>query len=187
MRRRSFILFMTLILGLPWMTMAQNRYSGNGTESDPYLIQSVSDWDSFADAVKNGTSYAGKYFKLMDDITVTKTVGGGDHSDQNDYYQGRIAFRGVFDGNNHTITMNNITVTKRWAGLFDIIYGSNVAIRNLKVTGSITSTVSSGNASNLGGIVGAANQGIIENCWCDATITAAGNCNSGIVADCNGS
>ncbi len=65
MRKRSFILFMTLILGLPWMTMAQTRYSGSGTESDPYLIQSVSDWDSFADAVKNGTPYAGTYFKLM--------------------------------------------------------------------------------------------------------------------------
>ena len=81
-------------------------WNGTGTEADPYQISSTADWNTLATNVNNGSqTYSGKYFILMADITVTETISSGTPatmvgtSDSN-------SFRGTFDGNGHTITLN---------------------------------------------------------------------------------
>ena len=159
---------------------AQTRYSGSGTSSDPYLIQSVSDWNTFADAVTNGTSYNGNYFRLTTDITVSKTAG----NPTNIWNQAlSTSFRGTFDGDGHTITLDNIEYTAEFGGLFRML-GVSGTVKNLKVNGSVSSS-----ANNVGGIVGVTSayngQCLIENCWSDVTITSTGTYNAGIVAYTN--
>lgn len=144
------------------------------------MIQSVSDWNTFADAVTDGTSYYGKYFKLTTDITVSKTAG----NPTNIWSQIlSTSFRGTFDGDGHTITLNDVAYTGEFGGLFRML-GVGGTVKNLKVNGSVSSS-----SNNVGGIVGvtSAYQGqcLIENCWSDVTITSSGTYNAGIVAYTN--
>ena len=67
---------------------------GNGTETNPYLITSATDWVNLAVDVNTGTSYSGVYFKQTANISITGCVGDEAH-----------AFSGTFDGNGYTIDM----------------------------------------------------------------------------------
>ena len=106
-----------------------------GTEDNPYLIYTVEQWNSFANNVNNGNTYTGKFFKLMDNISVTTMVGVQGHH-----------FSGTFDGDGHTITVN-YTTNDEFCGPFAYTYGAT--IMNLATDGTI-------NTSNkrAGGVVG---------------------------------
>ena len=47
-------------------------FDGSGTDSDPYLIESIEDWNKLASRVYDGTTYSGKHFKLMANLTISK-------------------------------------------------------------------------------------------------------------------
>ena len=68
--------------------------SGEGTESNPYLITDQESWTAFTEQVREGKS-AGKYYKLNNSITTNVMAGTEDH-----------LFSGVFDGSGCTITFN---------------------------------------------------------------------------------
>ena len=102
MKKTAILILLALLTFTP-MAWAWN---GTGTEADPYQISSTADWNTLATNVNNGSqTYSGKYFILMADITVTETISSGTPatmvgtSDSN-------SFRGTFDGNGHTITLN---------------------------------------------------------------------------------
>ena len=101
---------------------------GNGTADDPYLITSVDTWNYLADQVNNGTTYSGKYFRLTNDISVTTMVGNSESN----------SFRGTFDGNGHTLNIS-YTTTSDYTAPFRYIQGAT--FRNLKVTGTISTTM----------------------------------------------
>ena len=92
-------------------------------------------------------------------------------------------FRGLFDGNGHTISNLKITNTRNYNGLFGINEGT---ISNLKTTGSIIVSSSSTSQIYCGGIVGYSNKGEILNCSSSCTITATqtqnGSCHAGGIA-----
>ena len=46
------------------------RLPGSGTADDPFIIASAEDWETFANTVKQGNTYSGKYVSLTEDITV---------------------------------------------------------------------------------------------------------------------
>lgn len=76
-------------------------------------------------------------------------------------------FTGTFDGQGHTISGFNSTSS----GLFGFVNAestSTVAIKNVKLVGSINGSLSWG-----GGLVGTFQRGIIENCFVDVDIEAA--------------
>ncbi|MCR4921252.1 MAG: hypothetical protein K5945_06030 [Bacteroidaceae bacterium] len=66
---------------------------------------------------------------LTDDIDLT----GSDYPDLMIGTEGK-PFRGIFDGNGHTITYNYENVSSKWRGLFAFVNGAT--IRNLRVEGS---------------------------------------------------
>ncbi|MBO4800597.1 MAG: choice-of-anchor J domain-containing protein [Bacteroidaceae bacterium] len=125
------------------------------------VINSAADWESFAAAVNNGTSYVGKLVQLGADISPSGEQGGpmvgtAEHP-----------FRGTFDGNGHTL---NLSINDaEYAAPFRYIDGAT--IRNLKVTGSVNG------GSHCAGIVGAALGGTnnIRDCWMAASVTSGGN------------
>ena len=109
-----------------------------GTEEDPFTISSEEEWNDFADKVNSAylSGYNGKFVKLTADISVT-TMAGTD---------GNHTFRGTFDGDHHTLTVNYDT-QEEFAAPFRYTYGAT--IKKLKTAGTI-------NTSNIhaGGVVG---------------------------------
>ncbi len=114
--------------------------SGNGTETDPYVIASIPEWNFMAAKVKDGNTYKNKYLRLDADITVSQMVGTSENP-----------FEGCFDGNNHTLTFNvgteNAPFDEDYCAPFR--YYHSTSIKNLTVKGDIYTK-----ARYAGGIVG---------------------------------
>ena len=107
---------------------AQWDFQGSGTEDDPYLIPSETVWNFLAENVNAGKNYSGKYFRLTNDISVSTMVGNSESN----------SFRGTFDGDGHTLNIN-YSNTSDYTAPFRYIQGAT--FKNLKVTGSITTTM----------------------------------------------
>ena len=80
---------------------------------------------------------------------------------------GEVMYKGVFNGQGHVVKNLYINNTDNKQGLFSYVGGT---IRNLGVTGSITTT-----GKFVGGIVGYLSSGKVENCYSAVTISAAQN------------
>ena len=130
------------------------------------VINNKADWDTFAAAVNGGNTYEGKLVKLADDFdnsgdgeAVTTLVGTNKSST---YYP----FKGTFDGNGRTLTVNINSTDKNNIGPFRFVNGAT--IKNLHVAGSITTNkqIASGIAARvIGGTV------TIQNCISSVAIT----------------
>ena len=172
--------------------------NGNGTQANPYLIENAAQLAHLAYIVNNGIG-AGSgrivgdntYWKLMTDIdlkgseTFQWTPIGYYNSDA-DYY----SFGGNFDGNGKTISNLYInTTTLQYIGLFG--YTDGASIKNLGIVGSSSFTI--GNASSyayVGGLIGYANNTIVDNCYNMENISATSYfsyCFGGIVGYISGS
>ena len=135
---------------------------GTGEPNDPYLIYTAEqmnaiglyeqDWD--------------KHFKLMADIDLSNYTG----TDFNiiGYFVGLDSpenrpFRGVFDGNGHTISNFTYTSTgRRETGLFGYIDGPNAEIKDL---GLIDPNINAGSGNDAGSLVGDLRGGTITGCY----------------------
>ena len=181
-------------------------YSGEGTETSPYIIASIDDLSKLRDKVNGGETYEGVYFKLTSDITLTgewTPIGNGSRSSST--YTGN-AFKGVFDGNEKTIDGLNIAngSSDETKGLFGVVDGGTVKNLKLKNVNISTSSKNVGGAAGLmvnnatidyvevsgtltapdgvGGIVGRMIiDGTISNCTNNATVKATATGAGGIV------
>lgn len=127
---------------------------GKGTEDEPYIIDSIEKLNLFKNYVNSGESYEGKYIKLTADIETPLTQSIGVWNDK--------PFKGIFDGDGHSITFTNTENTGN-KGLFGYTVGAKIS--NLKVYGNVE-----GNWT-LGGIVGCAKNTEIINCENHAAIS----------------
>lgn len=117
------------------------------TSSNTHLvIWTAKDWDAFAASVNGGKDYDRMTVELGADITVTSMVGTRDHP-----------FKGTFNGNGHTLTVN-LTSNDQCCAPFRGIAGAT--IKNLHTAGTVTA-----NAAFASGLVGM-NNGVsaISNC-----------------------
>ena len=130
---------------------AQTFSGGTGTETDPYQIASLDDWNTLAYAIVGNSDqaandFADKYFKMTADIgtianPVTIPLGKQDGTEHSD----RKRFAGNFDGNGKTLTVNITDQGNSWyqynaSYCAPFAYVQNVTISNLHVTGTITTT-----------------------------------------------
>ena len=104
-------------------------FKGKGTESAPYIIGSIADWDVFALLVSNGISFNGLFVKLTSDISVSTMVGISETN----------SFQGTFLGDNKTLTFTKGSAqgafNEEYCAPFR--YVKNAVIRHLRVTGDI--------------------------------------------------
>ena len=148
---------------------------GNGTESDPYIINTVGDMKVLAKNVNNGTSYLGKYFKVgkseidFDGVSYT-AIGKTEYVSNKEVV---IAFSGTFDGNN--VTLKNLSTNK---GLFGYI-GKKGVVSNITIDESCNIN---GTTVNVAGIAGS-NEGMIDNCINKAPILCTKYHVAGICGD----
>ena len=104
-------------------------FNGKGTESAPYIIGSIADWDVFALLVSNGISFNGLFVKLTSDISVSTMVGISETN----------SFQGTFDGCGQTLTFTKGSAESAFNEEYcaPFRYVKNAVIRNLRVTGDI--------------------------------------------------
>lgn len=127
-------------------SIASGFAGGNGTEKEPFLISDGTQLAYLAKQVNNKTDYAGKYFKLTEDIDLggkewTPIGGLFIISGPEGMAVSEVAFKGYFDGNDKTVS--NLSITELGkdevsVGLFGCISGGQV--KNLTVGGSINLT-----------------------------------------------
>ena len=136
---------------------AQWNFQGSGSSTAPYLIPSAEAWNLLAEKVNAGTNYSDQHFRLTADISVTTMVGNSESN----------SFRGTFDGNGHTLTISYNT-TSDYTAPFRYIQGAT--FKNLRVTGSITTTM------NLAAGIAGLNTGstaTFDQCVTDVTINSS--------------
>ncbi len=121
--------------------------AGSGTEDDPYQIGSAGDFAAITWQNSSG------YFKLTDNITVTKPCDA--------------TFKGTFDGDGHTVTLT-LNVTSGNAGLFGET-GGGAVIKNLTVDADVTSTAGSNYAATAGLVGKVSGSTTVENCGVTGT------------------
>ena len=138
----------------------------NITQSgDTYTIKTAEGWNYFCQRLEvdgdlNG--FSGKTVMLGDNITVTTMAGSTDHP-----------FKGMFDGNDHTLTFN-YTADMPNCAPFHITNGAT--IRNLHATGLIEGGI----WHYMGGLVGSASGNLtIENCRVSTQISSTINGEAG--------
>ena len=156
---------------------------GNGTAESPFLIFTTDDMSTLADRVNAGDEVTGLHFRLEVDLDYTgkeyKPIGFVGVS----IFMSQRQFRGIFDGNGHTISHVNIYENKiydgEWhtstngLGLFPYLTGT---VKNLRLADSqiISSGTSQWNGSNIGGIAGYVGEGTIDNCEVAGNVTIQG-------------
>mgnify|MGYP004516802893 CR=1 FL=1 len=180
---KKFLLLLMCVLNSIWAS-AQFSGSGNGTESDPYLIYSATQLYQ----MNNFLNQPGVVFKLMTDIDLSDFI-AENFNDEGWTPIGSSSsnsFQGKFLGNNHKIISLTINKpNKDYIGLFG--YVSNATISDLKlecqnisgqgyvgclvgqseestISGiSVTNTGIHASSSYLGGIIGYANKTSLNN------------------------
>lgn len=179
---------------------------GSGTEADPWLLSSKSDFIELANACNtpegtatNGTTashYSGKYFLLTADVD----FGGDDSFTGIAVAPAKFApgttwkFQGHFDGGNHTVSGLNIkgvtfdstgkaetsgaNRSRNYVGLFGYVEGGSV--KNIKIAADC---IIEGYA-HVGSIAGSVDKGAsIDNCRSLATVKGYDSRVGGIVGN----
>ena len=189
MKKIQFLLAALLLLMGAQRTFAYN-YEGLGTEDDPYLIKSASEWTQlYKDCWNN--SFEGKYFRLVADISVED----GWPNDNVIGWSASYPFRGVFDGDGHTLTFTSYASAEKQGSGKALTYlapfryvGDGAVIKNLHVVG-IAQTY---NRYLAGLVARASKKVVIRNCWVSTNVNTTGPrdykdaYNGGIVAEALG-
>lgn len=180
---KRFLLLLMCVLNSIWAS-AQFSGSGNGTESDPYLIYSATQLYQ----MNNFLNQSGVVFKLMTDIDLSDFI-AENFNDEGWTPIGSSSnpFKGKFLGNNHKITSLTINKpNKYYIGLWGSIAGATISDLKLecqnisgqsyvgclvgKASGgtisgiSVTNTEIHASSSYIGGIIGYASDTSLNNC-----------------------
>jgi hypothetical protein len=144
---------------------------GSGTQEEPWLIQSLEDFNDFA----ADANYWAGFTRLETDVnlagqTYTKAVIAPDVSSSN-YHQG-TKYTGIFDGNDHKImnlTIDDGGAGNDWLGLFGSV--DNGEVRNLGLEGGSVSA----SGMVVGGLVGSIYGGAVSNCYSTGDVNGGGS------------
>lgn len=133
--------------------VVEKLLAGSGTKNDPYMINSDGDWSTFAYLLENNYStYVDKYYRLGADINVSEAACLSEEK----------PFRGTFDGDGHTMTLN-LEATENYCAPFRYANGCN--FKRLHVSGTITTN----GYRYAGGLIAYADgyysNTYIDNCW----------------------
>ena len=148
--------------------------SGDGSEENPYLIETEAQLRAFAGSLNAKIDYTGKYVALKNDIALSsdawQPIGGSSY-----------LFNGTFDGQGHTISGMTLGSEEKpfaldsenlYIGLFGVL-GPKSVIRNVHLDKAAFYT-SYGATAYVGGIAGVT-QGV----------TTAGNFNGSVIDGCS--
>ena len=157
MKTRRFIIAVIALICTTGVKAIEQEADGT------YLIASTTDWNAFAAGISNGTIPATANAMLTADIAAVTTMIGSESK----------KYAGVFDGYNHTITVD-ISGTSKHAAPF--CYLKDATIKNIKVEGTVSGGI------HCAGLVGAIDgSGLISNVVVSATVTTTGSHCGGVL------
>lgn len=143
--------------------------AGEGTQENPYLIQSESDLTTLGRMVELGYSFDSKYLQVTADITLTDEwtpIGSSSKP-----------FSGTLDGNGKKITGLTVHSEAGYAAMFG--YTSNATVKNLELTVDVTG----GKTYTAGLIAYSAGTTLIENCTLRGSVTGTDSV-GGFIGSC---
>lgn len=143
-------------------TVVKDFQTSLGTELEPYVINTQADFDNFKAKAAAGSTFEGKYIELNTDVTLNDILNK----------TSATQFAGVFDGNNHVITLN-IEGADHVAAFGYLAAAGE--IKNVALEGTVNAT-----AEKAGGLV-ATCYGIVRDCENRATITSTSDEVGGLV------
>ena len=130
-----------------------------GSKANPYTISNQQEWNDFAYSVYNGRTYVDtngnrQYVKLLVDVMIGR--GYTNFANNSTYnFAGDVSkdsnvnnFRGIFDGNGHTITVSFSGIKQDRASVFP--NASGAIFRNLTISGTIHSNTASSDTDYAG-------------------------------------
>lgn len=172
------ILFGTLPMGV---FAEETEETQPPEKKDTYVIENNGDFLKFEENCRIDAWSSGRTVELRADLNLA--------GQEFQNFSGIATFAGIFDGGGHTISGVALTGNNGATGLFRYL-DPGAQIRNLTVSGTVTSDNSS---DTLGGIVGV-NFGTVSGCTFLGTVTGAGvsggvvglNGASGTVSGCTG-
>jgi len=147
----------------------ESNFAGEGTELEPYLIETAEDLRHLADWVNAGNNAAGLFFKMTRDIDISSEYWTPIGINQDN------VFSGNFNGGGHKITGLNIPVSMdvQYAGLFGVV--SNAIFKNLTVEiGNVGVRASHYETAYAGGIAARGVTVEIINCHVIGAISVTG-------------
>ena len=129
-----------------------------------FILRNNSDWTTFRDRVKNAKGNSDVNAIMVSDLSVTDAIG----LEENEPY------RGIFDGNGHTLNINYTKEGTSYAAPFSRT--KSATIKNLRVTGHIRGGIHSS------GLIGRPENGSqihIENVRVSVSVSCSGNNTNG--------
>lgn len=117
-------LLLLIVAGNAW---GQN-WNGQGTEQDPYLINSYNDWLLLKQQVEAGNSFSGKVFRQTSNIDTDGEMVG----QTEDKF-----FSGTYDGDGHTLLFNVGAGKAGDAHLAPFFCAKGATFRHISVYGQI--------------------------------------------------
>ena len=192
--KANHLRWLLCVLFLTWPVQAKYG-GGNGTAEDPYLINTAEQMNTIGTEPNDFD----KHFRLMADIDL-KDFGG---SSFNLIGSGSYPFKGVFDGNGHTISNLTYAVTDNEestdddriirVGLFRLINDPNAVIKDLSLVNPDIRPASTCQkwVWNVGALAGSLFSGSISNCSIEGgqvqgerMVGGLAGSNYGIISDC---
>ena len=131
-------------------------------------ISSVDDWNAFCALVNSGHNYSGETVTLTADITTATTKAGTSET---------TPFKGTFDGQGHTLTVNIASSNDQGNAPFQNIEGAT--IKNLTVEGTVTAN--NYHAGGLVGFVRGTGTNTFQNCLVKTTVNSSSTYAGGII------
>ncbi len=173
------VVFTVCLLPFP----AQAQYGGGtGKPNDPYQIWTPEQMNTIG-AEPNDWD---KHFKLMADIGLSAYSGEafriiGDFSGRGG---GGPSFRGVFDGDAHTIAnFTRSSTGDNHVGLFGAVSDPDAEIKNLRL---LHPTLDAGTGYAVGALVGWLGNGTVTNCHVEDGVVTGSSSVGGLAGDCEG-
>lgn len=142
-----------------WVRIYRNVDITPKEKENEVYIKTESDFWQFCSDVSNGNDYEGKTVFLLTDIW---TSGASEHVDFVPAGDENHQFKGVFDGQGHTLNIQYIDLEYNYTGFIGYNMG---IIRNLCVSNMYM------RAFNYCGLICGYNGGLIENCYASGKIT----------------
>lgn len=182
-------LFSLNVTAQVWDGTSSTWTKGEGTSSNPYLIESPQHLAYLSKRVSEGEAFEGKFFSITSNLDMGASKGQKFHQigefnkfidpTLNELVDSSLYFKGTLDGKMHEIDnlyIEYINEDLGGTGLFACTTTSSV-IRNLTIGDN--STIHGG--SVVGAFVGQMNGGLVENCCNKASVTATNFFLGGIV------
>lgn len=155
----AIVMTINLMATNVWDGSSEPWTQGEGTDDNPYRIETAAHLAYLAEKVNEGYQssgqgvFEGEFFLLTDDLDLNNlnwTPIGNVNYSMNGYY-----FAGRFDGGYHHIENLSIQTNADLAGLFAAVGGEDNYVINLSVSGSVVST-GMGASGVVGGVAGGA-------------------------------